>query len=252
MGAGIATACLADGIPVVVKEFNDKFAFAATSRVEKNLGPKKAKMAGGLTVTTEYQKLSDVDIVIEAVLENPALKQKVFGELEAVCHSKCILATNTSNINIDLIGAGATKARADRRVIGAHFFSPAHKMPLLEIVRTETTSPKVIKDVLALRFKSSNINCSGPLLTCVIGSLAQPPVTQQSSHDIRNLHDSATIEQNVNATNNPQTHNNRRDDAVQPHNHAPTSLALASRTPAQSKLRYYWRPPFRTRAHRVG
>lgn len=166
MGAGIATACLAAGIPVVIKELNEKFAMAAKARVEKNLGPSRQQKAAALTVTTEYSKLSDVDIVIEAVLENPMLKQKVFAELEAVCHADCILATNTSTINIDLIGMGAPKARAQGRVIGAHFFSPAHKMPLLEVVRTESTSTKVIKDVIALgkKIKKTAVlvgNCAG-------------------------------------------------------------------------------------------
>lgn len=166
MGAGIATACVAVGISVVIKELNEKFALAAKARVEKNLGPRRQKAASLLMVTTEYGKLADVDIVIEAVLENPKLKQQVFTELEAVCRPDCILATNTSTINIDLIGMGAPKANAEGRVIGAHFFSPAHKMPLLEIVRTESTSAKVIKDVMALgkKIKKTTVlvgNCAG-------------------------------------------------------------------------------------------
>lgn len=166
MGAGIAAACVKVGIPVVVKELNGKLAEAAKARVEKNLGKAKSKTVDLLTVTTDYSALSDVDIVIEAVLENPVLKQKVFSELEAVCRSECILATNTSTINIDLIGMGAPKAQSQGRIIGVHFFSPAHKMPLLEIVRTESTSVNVIKDVIALgkKIKKTCVlvgNCTG-------------------------------------------------------------------------------------------
>lgn len=166
MGAGIATACLVAGIPVVIKELNDKFADQARARVERNLGDKHNDKIRILTTTTEYESLNDVDIVIEAVLEDPMLKQKVFGELEAVCKPSCILATNTSTINIDLIGMGAPKAHASGRVIGAHFFSPAHKMPLLEVVRTESTSASVIKSVLALgkKIKKTSVlvgNCAG-------------------------------------------------------------------------------------------
>jgi len=69
------------------------------------------------------------------------LKQKIFVELEKVCSPTCILATNTSTINIDAVSA---KTQAQKRVVGLHFFSPAHIMPLLEIVRTSSTSNEVI------------------------------------------------------------------------------------------------------------
>lgn len=166
MGAGIATACVAVGIPVVIKELNAKFAAVAQTRVAKNLGQRGANCLQLLTVTTEYSGLADVDIAIEAVLENPRLKQQIFKDLEAVCKPTCILATNTSTINIDLIAMGAPKAHAQGRVIGAHFFSPAHKMPLLEVVRTELTSPAVIKNLVALgkKIKKTSVlvgNCAG-------------------------------------------------------------------------------------------
>lgn len=166
MGAGIATACLFAGIPVVIKELNEQFAAGAQKRVAKNLGTKGADKLRLLTVTTEYSAIAHVDMVIEAVLENPKLKIEIFAALEATCKPSCILASNTSTINIDLIGTGAPKAHAQGRIIGAHFFSPAHKMPLLEVVRTESTSPKVIKDVFALakRIKKTPVlvgNCAG-------------------------------------------------------------------------------------------
>ena len=65
------------------------------------------------------------------------LKQKIFADLEAACRPDAILSTNTSTIDISLVGA---KTRAAERIVGAHFFSPAHIMPLLEIVRTPQTS----------------------------------------------------------------------------------------------------------------
>eukprot|EP00178_Gracilaria_changii_P026728 TRINITY_DN824_c0_g1_i15.p1 TRINITY_DN824_c0_g1~~TRINITY_DN824_c0_g1_i15.p1 ORF type:complete len:972 (+),score=149.31 TRINITY_DN824_c0_g1_i15:1744-4659(+) len=165
MGAGIAAAMLLVGIPVVIKELNEDLALAAKRRVEKNLGRHSSKLAL-LTITTEYAKLAAVDIVIEAALENPVLKQKIFAELQSVCRDDCILATNTSTINLDLIAMGAPQANKEGRIIGAHFFSPAHKMPLLEVVRSESTSPKVIKDVIALSKKAKKTpvvvgNCPG-------------------------------------------------------------------------------------------
>lgn len=166
MGAGIATAILSANIPVVIKELNEKFAASARKRVERNLGMKGASKMQMLSVTTEYNDLRDVDIVIEAALENPSLKQEIFAALESTCRPDCILATNTSTINLDLIGMGAPIAHKEGRIIGVHFFAPAHRLPLLEVVRTESTSPKAIKDVLALgkKIKKTPVvvgNCAG-------------------------------------------------------------------------------------------
>lgn len=166
MGAGIATCLLGAGCVVVIKEVNDKFLPGARARVEKNLGAKGKALLGRLQLTSEYGPLGDVDIVIEAALEDPKLKAEIFNTLEKVCKKDCILATNTSTINIDLIGAACPTARKEGRVVGAHFFSPAHKMPLLEIVRTPATSPRVVKDLLALAKKMRKTpvvvgNCAG-------------------------------------------------------------------------------------------
>lgn len=166
MGAGIATAVLSANIPVVIKELNEKFALGAKKRVERNLGVKGRSKLELLSVTTDYEALADVDIVIEAALENPILKQEIFAALETNCRPDCILATNTSTINLDLIGIGAPSAHREGRIVGVHFFAPAHKLPLLEVVRTESTNPKVIKDVLALgkKIKKTPVvvgNCAG-------------------------------------------------------------------------------------------
>lgn len=79
-------------------------------------------------------------MVIEAVIEDIPLKQRIFADLERVCRPDAILSTNTSTIDIDLVGAST---KAQDRIVGAHFFSPAHVMPLLEIVRTQHTSKQV-------------------------------------------------------------------------------------------------------------
>lgn len=166
MGAGIAASMLLVNIPVVIKELNEKFAASAQKRVENNLGDERSSKMRFLTITTQYDGLADVDIVIEAALEDPRLKQEIFAALQEKCRHDCILATNTSTINLDLIGMGAPQAHREGRIIGAHFFSPAHKMPLLEIVRAASTSPKVIKDVIALgkQIKKTPVlvgNCPG-------------------------------------------------------------------------------------------
>ena len=91
------------------------------------------KFHGSLSLSVHCQ-------VVEAVLEDVGLKQRIFADLEKACRPDCILSTNPSTIDISLIGK---KTRAADRIVGAHFFSPAHIMPLLEIVRTDKTSPQV-------------------------------------------------------------------------------------------------------------
>jgi len=173
MGSGIATAMLLANIKVVLKEVNQQFLDAGVARVTSNLSSrvKKGKMTEAkmkstlelLVPTLSYDAFKDVDLVIEAVIEKVDLKQQVFVELEKACKPECILATNTSTINIELIAA---KTKAQKRVIGAHFFSPAHVMPLLEIVTSKSTCPQVVADLLAFsaRIKKTPVvvgNCPG-------------------------------------------------------------------------------------------
>uniref|UniRef100_A0A2N9H7A0 Uncharacterized protein n=1 Tax=Fagus sylvatica TaxID=28930 RepID=A0A2N9H7A0_FAGSY len=146
MGSGIATALILSNYPVILKEVNDKFLQAGIGR-------------GAL----DYESFKDVDIVIEAVIENVSLKQQIFSDLEKYCPPHCILASNTSTIDLNLIGE---KTKSQDRIAGAHFFSPAHIMPLLEIVRTKQTSPQVIVDLLDLgkKIKKTPVvvgNCTG-------------------------------------------------------------------------------------------
>ncbi|OMO58153.1 hypothetical protein COLO4_34831 [Corchorus olitorius] len=112
---------------------------------------------------SDYSEFKEVDMVIEAVIEDVPLKQKLFSELEKACSPCCILATNTSTINLNVIGQNTN---SQDRIIGAHFFSPAHVMPLLEIVRTEKTSPQVILDLLTVGKAIKKVpivagNCTG-------------------------------------------------------------------------------------------
>jgi len=88
-----------------------------------------------------------MDMVIEAVIESIPLKQNIFQDLERYCNPTCILASNTSTISLEEIGA---KTKAQDRIVGPHFFSPAHVMPLLEIVRTDKTAAAVVNDTLGL------------------------------------------------------------------------------------------------------
>ena len=156
MGAGIATAALLSGFSVVLIEMKDEAAKAAHERISGNLqgALKRGKIDQGkfdhltgdaLTVSTDYASLSDVDLVVEAVFEDMDVKKQVFGRLDAVCKPGCVLASNTSYLDVNEIAA-STSRPAD--VIGLHFFSPAHVMKLLEVVVADKTA----KDVVATGF----------------------------------------------------------------------------------------------------
>lgn len=176
MGSGIATALLDAGLSVTLKEVNDDFLAAGRGRIESNFGSrlKKGKLSqqkyddniGRLKAQTNYAGFDQLDIVIEAVVENIELKQQVFADLEKASRPDCVLASNTSTIDLELIGK-PTKAQA--RILGTHFFSPAHVMPLVEIVRTSSTSPEVLNSVinLAKKIKKTPVtvgNCVGFLV----------------------------------------------------------------------------------------
>lgn len=158
MGAGIGTACLLSGLGVVLIEMGEEAAKSAEERISGNLSGalKRGKIAQdqydamlnvALTVSTSYDSLANVDVVIEAVFEDMSVKKQVFTKLDAACKSGCVLATNTSYLDINQIAA-VTSRPAD--VIGLHFFSPAHIMKLLEIVVADATAPEVTATGFAL------------------------------------------------------------------------------------------------------
>ncbi|OAY81349.1 Glyoxysomal fatty acid beta-oxidation multifunctional protein MFP-a [Ananas comosus] len=173
MGSGIATALILSNYPVILKEVNENFLKAGIERVKANLQSrvKKGKMTeekyegtlSRLTGVLDYDRFKEVELVIEAVIENVSLKQQIFADLEKYCSPHCILATNTSTIDLNLIGE---RTKSQDRIVGAHFFSPAHIMPLLEIVRTQRTSPQVVVDLLDIgkKIRKTPIvvgNCTG-------------------------------------------------------------------------------------------
>lgn len=157
MGSGIATALILGNIFVVLKEINSEYLLKGIKTIEANVQglvsrkklpeDKARKALSMLKGVLDYSEFRDVDMVIEAVIENISLKQKIFSEIEKACPPHCILASNTSTIDLNIIGE---QTRSQDRVVGAHFFSPAHVMPLLEIVRTEKTSAQVLLDLLTV------------------------------------------------------------------------------------------------------
>jgi len=157
MGAGITVAALDAGLPVTMIERDDAALARGRAFVEKvydGLVAKgrlnaegKAAVMQRYTGSTSYDALAQVDLVIEAVFEDMAVKQAVFAELDRVCKPGAVLATNTSYLDIDQIAA-ATQRPAD--VVGLHFFSPANIMKLLEIVVPAKVAPDVVATAFAL------------------------------------------------------------------------------------------------------
>jgi enoyl-CoA hydratase/3-hydroxyacyl-CoA dehydrogenase len=156
MGSGIATACVLVGMAVILKDINAGAVDAGLARIKANLASRvrKGKMSEAdaaaamarVTGTTTYDDFKKADMVVEAAIERVDLKQQIFADLEAACRPDAVLTTNTSTIDIGVVGA---KMRDPARVVGNHFFSPAHIMPLLEIVRTDATPAQAVLDTLA-------------------------------------------------------------------------------------------------------
>jgi 3-hydroxyacyl-CoA dehydrogenase len=157
MGSGIATAYANAGIPVALKEATQErldhgrraveanFASAVKSgRISRDEADRRLAL---VSPTLSYEPLREADIVVEAVFEEMELKERVFAELDGVAREGAILASNTSTLDIDRIAAAT---RRPEWVIGNHFFSPAHVMKLLEIVRGARTSPAVIATSMEL------------------------------------------------------------------------------------------------------
>lgn len=157
MGTGISIAFANAGFGVVLLEVNDDALARGLENISRQYvgGIKRGKLTEAeakhrrdlIAGTTSYADLHDVDLVIEAVYEDLALKQDIFEILDDVCKPGAILATNTSYQDVNRIAA-VTKRAED--VIGLHFFSPANIMKLLEVVRAEKTAPDVLATCMSL------------------------------------------------------------------------------------------------------
>ncbi len=157
MGGGIAMCFANAGIPVWLLDATPEALSRGRALIEKNYATSVSR--GSLTKdrvdralalitgTLEYADIADADIVVEAAFEDMAVKQDVFRKLDAVMKPDAVLATNTSTLDIDPIAAVTARAG---QVIGAHFFSPANVMKLLEVVRAARTSDQTIVTTMAL------------------------------------------------------------------------------------------------------
>ncbi len=160
MGSGIAMNFANAGWPVKLLEVNDDALGRGLEIVVRNYagGVKRGKMSEADAVarrdliqgTTDYAELGDADLIVEAVFEDLGLKQEIFERLDEFCKPGAILATNTSYQDVNKIAA-ATRRPTD--VIGLHFFSPAHIMKLLEVVRADETADDVLATCMAMAKK---------------------------------------------------------------------------------------------------
>lgn len=173
MGRGIVISLANAGIPVLWLDNNPQMLEQGLKMIEDTWAQNVAKgrieqgeaslRLARVQAVADYAALAPADLVIEAVYENLELKQKIFRALDEVLKPGAILASNTSALDIDAIAA---VTRRPESVLGLHFFSPAHIMKLLEIVRGAKTSPAVLEAALALGQRIGKVsvvagNCDG-------------------------------------------------------------------------------------------
>jgi 3-hydroxyacyl-CoA dehydrogenase len=151
MGTGIAVALADAGLPVTVVETDAKAIEGAKARVQATYdrmlksgrisATEQAARLSRITLSDRFDLLAGPDLVIEAVFEDPAVKQDVFRRLGATAKPGAVLATNTSYLDIDPIAAASARAGD---VIGLHFFAPANIMRLVEVVRGARSDPSAL------------------------------------------------------------------------------------------------------------
>ncbi len=173
MGGGIAMACANAGIEVRIKEVEQAALDRGLATIRKNYENSVKKGRFSQEVMDQrmalihpqltYEGFEQADLIIEAAFESMELKKRIFGELDKIAKPDCVLASNTSTLDIDEIASVTSRPGM---VIGLHFFSPANVMRLVEIVRGKATSKAVVATALALAKKLGKVgvvvgNCRG-------------------------------------------------------------------------------------------
>jgi len=165
MGAGIATAFLSSGFSIILIEQNQQALDVGQERIQNifssnvkrgRISIEKAEnLLANLSTSIDYQSLADCDLVIEAVFENIQVKKDIFSKLDTICKKECVLATNTSYLDINEIASVVSRPE---QVIGMHFFSPANIMKLLEVVEAEKSSEQALVTAMAVGKKLGKIS----------------------------------------------------------------------------------------------
>jgi 3-hydroxyacyl-CoA dehydrogenase len=157
MGGGIAMACVNAGIPVLLKDHSQEGLDRGIATITKNY---KRSVQRGRTPQAvmdqrmamiqpqlSYDGFQDADLIIEAAFESMEVKKQLFADIDKFAKPDCVLATNTSTLDIDAIAAMTSRPEM---VVGLHFFSPANVMRLVEIVRGRETSSQVLATAVAV------------------------------------------------------------------------------------------------------
>ncbi len=156
MGGGIAYQSALKGTPIKMKDINEEGLDLGLSEANKLLSKrvsrgrmtpnKMGEILNDIDPTLTYNGFDEVDIVVEAVVENPKIKGIVLAETEKQIDKDAVLASNTSTISITLL---AESLERPENFCGMHFFNPVHAMPLVEVIRTEKTSDAAIARTVA-------------------------------------------------------------------------------------------------------
>jgi 3-hydroxybutyryl-CoA dehydrogenase len=157
MGSGIAQVAATAGCSVKIFDTNKGALTKSQSNLEISLSKlvekgkidseKKEQIQNNIIYIDDLKALSDADLVIEAIIENLEIKQKLFADLEQIVSSETILASNTSSISITSIAASC---KISSRVIGIHFFNPAPLMQLVEVIPAIQTSPDILEKTIQI------------------------------------------------------------------------------------------------------
>src|SRR5689334_19936810 len=138
MGAGIAQVVLAAGLPVVLYDIDHAMLDRARERISAGLIKQgRSQAIDQLRLVTTLSDIDGASLVIEAVPEQVDLKREVFNQVGEVCSAPCVIASNTSSLSITML---ASVCPDPERVAGLHFFNPAHRMALVEVIRAGQTN----------------------------------------------------------------------------------------------------------------
>jgi 3-hydroxyacyl-CoA dehydrogenase len=219
MGGEIAQVIASAGIPVVLKDVDQKFVDQGLEKAQQvtqaQLGGlvKKEKISqedadrqadellGRIDGTIDYDRFGDVDFVVEAVPERMQIKQAVFGELDAVTPGHAILASNTSSLSITEMAEATTRPE---QVCGFHFFYPASMMRLIEVIEGEETSDETLQTAanFAQTIRKTAVRCGevpGFVVNRILNSAVSEVwrVTEEEGLDVQDvdkvIKDSGTV-----------------------------------------------------------
>ena len=180
MGGGVAYQSASKGVPILMKDIRNEAIEQGLGEASRLLSrqvergrltqEKMATTLNSIQGTLSYGDFGDVDVVVEAVVENLEIKKKVLAETEEILKPDAILATNTSTIPIDLLAQGLKRPK---NFCGMHFFNPVHRMPLVEVIRGKETSDEAIATVVAYALKMGKTpvvvrDCAGFLVNRIL------------------------------------------------------------------------------------